>query len=149
MQRYSGAITVGAAFLALTGQALPTATDMAGDFCSRLASNIGIDEPETKDGRTVWTARALNFGQRFLFGGTAVTAVDVEAPDATTIKEYKQAKAMCIPADESAVCELVGPINFVLVWKGNRTVTPIREGETATVVVKGLKTSCETGGSAT
>ena len=139
------AVALLAAFTALSGQALPQDTNLTPDFCARLAKNVGVDKISVADGRTSWSANALNFGQRFLFGGTATTSVNVETIEPATLDDFRRAEKMCRAVDGGALCELKGPANFILVWKGNRSETEIASHETALVNVKGLKTSCETG----
>lgn len=137
-----------AAFVMLTGQApVPVGEDGA-DFCTRLGRNIGLDEAKLANDKGTWTANALNFGQRFLVGGTASTSVDVEPVEPSTVEDYKRAGDMCLSEGKGAVCRLVGPINFKFGWKGNRTVTPVLPDETAIVRVEGIKTSCQSGATA-
>jgi hypothetical protein len=129
--------------LALAGQAPLPSDTKAADFCSRLAGNIGIDRPAASDGLTTWTANALNFGQRFIFGGSAATGVGVEPVEPETVEDYRRLRDMCMPGKGSAVCRLVGPVEFELVWKGSKVVTPMAAGERATVTVKGTRTTCQ------
>jgi hypothetical protein len=135
------------AFLALTGQTPGPefVPDDGADFCMRLGRSIGIDEAKLAERRGAWTANALNFGQRFLVGGTASTSVAVEPIEPATVEDYKRASAMCETEGKGAVCRLSGPANFKFGWKGEQTVTPIRPDETAIVSVKGSKASCQSG----
>lgn len=133
------------AFVALTGQApaaKPSADDGA-DFCTRLGRNIGLEEPTLADGKAGWEANALNFGQRFLFGGTATTSLAVEPAEPATVDDYKRAEGMCTTEGKGAVCRLAGPINFRFGWKGNTTITPVLPNEKAIVRVEGIKTNCQ------
>ena len=125
-----------------TGATLPSPSSAAGDFCARLASNSGIDKPAAPDGRTEWTVSALNFGQRFIFGGTAVTGVDVKPVEPATVEDYKRLEDMCLPDSKGAICNLVGPVNFEFHWKGRKVVTPMEPGERATILIEGIKTTC-------
>ena len=136
-----------AAFVALTGQApapVPVAGDAA-DFCTRLGRNMGLDEAKLAEKKGGWKANALNFGQRFLVGGTASTSVNVEPVEPATVADYKRVSDMCAAEGNGAVCRLVGPVNFVFGWKGTRTVTAVRPAETAVVAVEGIKTFCQVG----
>ena len=143
MQKMIRASILGAAFVTLTGQALPTAADAGANFCTRLGQNIGLDESKLADRKAGWTANALNFGQRFLVGGTAATSVAAEPVEPVTVEEYKRADAMCVAEGKGAVCRLVGPVNFRFGWKGNTTVTPVMPHERAVVRVEGIKTICQ------
>ena len=147
MNSFGRAAVLCAAFVALTGQApAPVAVaDDGADFCTRLGRNIGIDEAKLADKKGQWKANALNFGQRFLVGGTASTSVDVEPVEPSTVEDYKRANDMCVAEGKGAVCRLVGPANFKFGWKGNKTVTPVLPDETATVSVEGIKTTCQLG----
>ncbi|WP_084489238.1 hypothetical protein [Novosphingopyxis baekryungensis] len=136
-----------AAFVALTGQALaiaPSSNDEA-DFCTRLGRSIGLDEAKLADGKGKWKASPFNFGQRFLFGGSAATSVNVEPIEPTTVDDFKRAEGMCEADGKGAACRLVGPVNFTFGWKGNKTVTFVLPNETATVRVEGSKTTCQSG----
>jgi len=138
-----------AAFVTLTGQSpepASVASDGA-DFCTRLGRNIGLDEAKLAEGKGGWKANALNFGQRFLVGGTASTSVDVEPVEPSTVEDYKRAGDMCVAEGKGAVCRLVGPVNFRFGWKGTNTVTPVLPAETAVVRVEGIKTFCQSGAS--
>lgn len=115
----------------------------SGDFCARLATNSGIDKPASPDGRTSWTVNALNFGQRFLFGGSAATGVGVRPIDPATVEDYKRLEGMCVPEGKGAVCRLAGPASFSFTWKGTQVVTPVEAGERAKVTVIGTRTTCE------
>jgi hypothetical protein len=106
---------------------------------------VGIDEAKLTDQKGGWKANALNFGQRFLVGGTASTSVDAEPVEPATVEDYKRAGGMCAAEGKGAVCRLVGPVNFRFGWKGNKTVTTVLPGETATVRVEGIKTTCKPG----
>lgn len=135
------------ALVTLTGQApapVPTPDDGA-DFCTRLGRNMGLDEAKLAEKKGGWKANALNFGQRFLVGGTASTSVDAEPIEPSTIDDYKRANDMCLAEGKGAVCRLVGPVNFKFGWKGNMTVTPVLPDETAVVSVEGIKTTCRVG----
>ena len=134
------------AFVALTGQTLPPALadDDSQNFCTRLGRNMGLGE--SKLARTSWEAHALNFGQRFLVGGTAAISLDVEPVEPSTAEDYKRALDMCEAEKKGAVCRLTGPANFKFGWKGNQTVTPVLPNETAVVRVEGIKTTCQLGG---
>ncbi|MEH3038328.1 MAG: hypothetical protein PGN23_17820 [Sphingomonas adhaesiva] len=125
--------------LSLSTGAAPAST---GDFCARLAENSGIEAPVAAEGRTEWTVNALNFGQRFLFGGTAATGVGLLPVEPATVEDYRRLETMCLPEDKGAVCKLVGPANFKFLWKGKRIITPLTAGERATITVKGTKTTC-------
>lgn len=131
-----------AALVAATGAAQPDGAK--GDFCARLAANSGIDKPAAPDGRTAWTANAVNFGQRFLLGGSAATGVGVKPIEPATVIEYKRLDDMCAMKGKGAVCRLVGPVTFKFNWKGHEILTPMTSGERATVEVIGTKTSCRT-----
>ena len=97
-------LSVCAAFFILTGQALPLASGAAtSNFCSRLATDSGIELPVATSGPTEWTVNALNFGQRFLLGGTAVTSVGVGAPEPATLDDYRRLENMCLPEGKGAV----------------------------------------------
>lgn len=137
------ATVLGAALIGLTGQAPPTLDGDGADFCARLAKNIGIETPKAANGRSGWTANALNFGQRFLVGGTASTSVDVEPAEPATVDDYKRASGMCTAEGKGAVCRLVGPANFKFGWKGNTSITPVLPDERAIVRVEGIKTNCQ------
>lgn len=135
--------TLCAALVALTGQAPPPVDGDGADFCTRLGKNIGIEEPKMADGKVGWKANALNFGQRFLVGGTAATLVAVEPVEPATVEDYKRADGMCTAEGKGAVCRLVGPINFRFGWKGNTTITPVLPGERAVVRVEDIKATCQ------
>ncbi|MEE4201776.1 hypothetical protein [Erythrobacter sp.] len=115
------------------------------DFCARLAANIGVEKTKIVDGNTQWTANALNFGQRVLFGGTAVTSVRAEPAEATSVEEYQRALGMCVAEGKGAACRLIGPVDFTLGWKGESTTTRVLDGERALVRVENTKTSCHAG----
>jgi hypothetical protein len=131
-----------AAFIALIVQTpLQAGSDPSG-FCARLAENAGIERTQTIDGETTWSANALNFGQRVLFGGTAATSVNVDPLQPATVEDYKRAATMCAAEGKGAICRLIGPINFEFSWKGIKTSTPVLTGEAATVVVEGTRATC-------
>ncbi len=135
------------ALVTMTGQApapVPSPDDGA-DFCTRLGRNMGLDEAKLAEKKGGWKANALNFGQRFLVGGTASTSVDAEPIEPSTIDDYKRANDMCVAEGKGAVCRLVGPVNFKFGWKGSKTVTPVLPAETAVVSVEGSKTTCQAG----
>jgi hypothetical protein len=106
---------------------------------------MGLDEAKLAGKTGEWKANALNFGQRFLVGGTASTSVDVEPIEPSTVDDYKRASEMCVAEGKGAVCRLVGPVNFYFGWKGSKTVTPVLPAETAVVSVEGMKTTCQLG----
>ena len=136
-------LSVCAAFFILTGQALPLPSGAATrDFCSRLATDSGIELPVATNGPTEWTVNALNFGQRFLLGGTAVTVVGVAAIEPATLDDYRRLDNMCLPEGKGAACKLLGPVDFNFTWKGRKIVTRIDSGERATILVAGTKTTC-------
>lgn len=131
--------------LLLTSQTSPPDPDpAAGDFCLRLAANSGIGATAAADGRTTWTANALNFGQRFIFGGTAATGVSVRPVEPVTVEDYRRMEDICQPEKKGAVCKLAGPLIFNFTWKGQRVATPMAADERATVTVRGLKSTCRT-----
>jgi hypothetical protein len=132
-----------APFFMLTGQTVPPPETEAGDFCFRLAKDSGIDRPAAPDGRTTWTINALNFGQRFIFGGSAATGVSVRPIPQATVEDYERMENMCLPEGKGAVCKLVGPVNFNFNWKGQKVVTPVAAGERATVSIFSTKTTCQ------
>jgi hypothetical protein len=134
-----------AALLLSTGAKTPPPSDSAkADFCARLATDSGIDKPSSPDGRTSWTANAMNFGQRFLLGGSAATGVGVKPIEPATVAEYKRLDDMCMMKGKGAICRLVGPVTFKFNWKGRENLVPMAQGERATVEVVGTKTSCRT-----
>lgn len=147
MNNLMRASVVCTAFVTLTGQApAPVLIPADGtDFCTRLGRNIGLDEAKLAEKRGGWKANALNFGQRFLVGGTASTSVDVEPVEPSTVDDYKRASDMCVAEGKGAVCRLVGPANFKFGWKGSKTVTTVLPAETAVVSVEGIKTTCQVG----
>ncbi|MEJ8630336.1 hypothetical protein P0F65_11785 [Sphingomonas sp. I4] len=135
----------GAALLASTAAVSSAQPDaVKGDFCARLAMNSGIDKPAAPDGRTAWTANAMNFGQRFLIGGSAATGVGVKPIEPANVAEYKRLDDMCMMKGKGAICRLVGPVTFKFNWKGRENLVPMAHGERATVEVVGTKTSCRT-----
>ena len=123
-----------------------SAPAMAGDpdFCARLAANADIKAPPPVDGRTSWTASALNFGQKFLFGGTAATGVAAQPSEPATVEDYKRLTKACEGDSKGATCKLAGPLEFQRTWKTKTTTTSMAAGERATVIVRGLKSSCQT-----
>lgn len=131
-----------ASFLFLTGQTAPPPLSTATDFCSRLATDSGIDRPPTSGGGTEWTVNAMNFGQRFIFGGSAATGVGVTPVEPATVEDYQRLENMCMPEGKGAVCKLMGPVNFKFMWKGRKIVTLLTTGERATILVAGTKTTC-------
>ena len=136
-------LTASASFILLTGQTMPPSpTAVTGDFCSRLATNSGIDRPVAPDGRTTWTVSAINFGQRFIAGGSSATGVGVSPVEPATVEDYRRLENMCLPDGKGAVCKLFDPVNFNFIWKGKKIVTPMSAGERATVSVVGTKTTC-------
>ncbi|WP_294196979.1 hypothetical protein [uncultured Sphingomonas sp.] len=138
-----GGAMVGLMALVVAGPAIAQSTDgPAKDFCTRLALDSGIDKPAAPDGRTEWTVNAMNFGQRFLLGGSVATGVGVMPAEPATVEDFRRAEDACLPEGKGAVCRLVGPINFRFTWKGRRIVTPLVAGERATVTVVGTKTTC-------
>ena len=84
--------------------------------------------------------------QRFLIGGTATTSVNVEPVEPASVEDYKRVSKMCQPEGKAAVCRLTGPANFRFGWKGNVITTPVLKDEVAVVTVKGIKTTCQSGG---
>ena len=58
------------------------------------------------------------------------------------VEDYRRLENMCLPEGKGAICKLVGPVNFKLIWKGRRIVTPMDAGERATILVKGTETTC-------
>lgn len=106
---------------------------------------MGFDEAKLAEKKGGWKANALNFGQRFLVGGTASTSVDAEPIEPSTVDDYRRASDMCVAEGKGAVCRLVGPVNFKFGWKGSKTVTPVLPAETAVVSVEGIKTTCRPG----
>ena len=135
------------ALVTLTGQAPApgSISDDGADFCTRLGSNMGLDEAKLAEKKGGWKANALNFGQRFLVGGTASTSVNVEPIEPVTIDDYKRVSDMCVAEGKGAVCRLAGPVNFAFGWKGTKTVTAVLPTETAVVSVEGSKTTCQLG----
>lgn len=132
-----------AVLFTLTGQTSPpTSTIATGDFCSRLAADSGIEKRAASDGHTGWTVNAMNFGQRFLVGGSAATGVGVAPVEPATVEDYRRLEDMCLPEGKGAVCKLVGPVNFKFMWKGRKIVTPMATGERATILVVGTRTTC-------
>jgi hypothetical protein len=125
-----------------TGAAAPPPATATSDFCARLAANSGIERPATSRGLTFWTVNAMNFGQRFLVGGSAATGVGVSPVEPSTIEDYRRLENMCLPEGKGAVCNLYGPVNFNFIWKGRKIVTPMETGERATILVAGTKTTC-------
>ena len=133
-------------FLALTGQ-VAASDPLSGEgrnFCARLGAEMGLDEKKLAE--TGWEAKALNFGQRFLIGGTATTSVNVEPVEPATIEEYRRVAKMCQSEGKAAVCRLTGPANFRFGWKGTVITTPVLKDEVAVVTVKGITTTCQSGG---
>ena len=115
-----------ASFIVITGAAPAVSlADPTGDFCTRLARNSGIDKPSAPDGHTVWTVSALNFGQRFIVGGSAATGIGVKPVEPATLDDYHRLENMCEPEGKGAVCKLVGPVNFAFIWKGIGIITPM------------------------
>lgn len=146
MNSFVRASVVCAAFVTLTGQVAEDAVD----FCTRLGRNMGLDEAKLAEKKGGWKANALNFGQRFLVGGTASTSVNAEPIEPATVDDYKRVSDMCVAEGKGAVCRLAGPVNFEFGWKGTKTVTAVLPAETAVVTVEGIRTSCQLGtGSAT
>ena len=137
-----GRLVLCASFACLTGQAAPPTPVTATDFCSRLAKDSEIDRSASSDGSTGWTVNAMNFGQRFIFGGSAATGVGVMPVEPATVEDYRRLEDMCLPKGKGAVCNLLGPVNFKFTWKGRRIVTPLTAGERATILVAGTKTTC-------
>lgn len=134
-----------APMLLLSAQAAPVAAP-DGDFCTRLAANAGIERPAPPPpGPTSWTVNALNFGQRFIFGGAAATGVRVTPVEPATAADYRRLEDLCMPEDRGATCNLVGPLNFKFIWKGKKVLTPMQPGERATIIVAGTRTTCRSG----
>lgn len=134
-----------ASFFMLTSETSPPPPGaVTGDFCFRLATNSGIDRPAAPNGRTTWTVSPFNFGQRFIFGGSAATGISVSPVEPATVEDYRRLEDMCLPEGKGAVCKLVGPVDFNFIWKGQKTVTPMTVGERATITVLGTKTTCRT-----
>lgn len=132
-----------ATLLLLTSETTPPPPQtLAGDFCSRLAANSGIDKPTAPDGRTEWTVNAMNFGQRFILGGSAATGVGVSPVEPATVEDYRRLENMCLPEGKGAVCKLAGPVIFNFTWKGRKIPTPMAAGERATILVAGTRTTC-------
>ena len=142
MTKASRLAACAAASIALSFQTPLQADSAPSGFCARLAENAGIEETKVVDGETTWSASALNFGQRVLFGGTATTSVNVEVVEPATVEDYKRAETMCAAEGRGAVCRLIGPINFKFVWKGNKTLTAVHADETAMVVVESTRATC-------
>jgi hypothetical protein len=91
-------------FVLFTGATLPSpAANSASDFCTRLAIASGIERPAAPDGQTEWTVNALNFGQRFIFGGSAATGVGVNPVEPATVEDYRRLEDMCLPEGKGAV----------------------------------------------
>ncbi|WP_294239611.1 hypothetical protein [uncultured Sphingomonas sp.] len=133
-----------AGLLVSTGAIPAQPEKVSADFCARLAADSGIDKPASPDGRTKWTASAMNFGQRVLLGGSAATGVGVKPIEPATVAEYKRLDDMCTVKGKGAICRLVGPVTFKFNWKGREILIPMAAGERATVEVIGYKTSCRT-----
>lgn len=150
MNRTTRILVLGMIYGALTGQAPVSATDAdsAADFCTRLGRAIGLNDTKLSDAPAGWKANALNFGQRFLVGGTATTSVHVEPVEPASVDDYKRLTDMCAAEGKGAVCRLIGPVAFHFGWKGSRTEVPVLPGETAAVRVEGSRTSCQPGGAA-
>ncbi|WP_233150533.1 hypothetical protein [Sphingomonas mollis] len=125
-----------------TSPPFPSPQSPSGDFCSRLAINSGIDKPAAPDGRTEWTVNAMNFGQRFILGGSAATGVGVSPVEPATVEDYRRLENMCMPEGKGAVCKLAGPVIFNFTWKGRKIPTPMAIGERATILVAGTRTTC-------
>ena len=123
--------------LTLMGQAAPQP-----DFCARLAADSGIDRPAAADGSTEWTVNAMNFGQRFVFRGSAATGVGVIPVEPASVDDYRRLEDMCLPQGKGAICKLVGPVVFKFMWKGRKIMTPMAAGERATISVLGTRTTC-------
>jgi hypothetical protein len=132
-------------FLVLTGQALAGGLPSDGEasFCTRLGRTIGLDEAKLSEAKDGWQASALNFSQRFFFGGGTSMSVGVDLPETATVDDYRRAEGMCTMERRGALCRLVGPINFKMGWKGSNTVTPVMVNEKAIVRIDGNKASCE------
>lgn len=126
----------------LMEQGNPVTSNAGADFCSRLAANSGIDLPADAKPGAGWTADALNFGQRFLFGGSTAIAVGVVPVEPAAIEDYKRLEDMCLPEGKGAVCKLVGPVIFKFTWKGRKTLTPLSSGERAVISLGGTKARC-------
>ena len=84
----------------------------------------------------------MNFGQRFILGGSAATGVGVTPVEPATVEDYQRLENMCMPEGKGAVCKLIGPVNFKFMWKGRKIVTLLTTGERATILVAGTKTTC-------
>jgi hypothetical protein len=136
---------LGAALVALTAQSPAPAAGDSGDFCTRLGRAVGVDEAKLADEKPGWSVNALNFGQRFIVGGSATTSVNAEAAEPATVEDYKRADAMCVAEGKGAVCRLSGPVGFRFGWKGNVLLTLVLAGESAVVRVEGSKTHCQPG----
>ena len=128
---------------ALFTQSAASATEP--DFCARLATDLGIDEPADADGRTEWTANSLNFGQRFLWGGSSATSFGVDPPENPTVADYQRIAEYCETTKKGAICRLQGPLIFKLGFKGKEYMTPLIAGEEAVVRTNGTKTMCKAG----
>ncbi|MDG6078621.1 hypothetical protein E3U23_05370 [Erythrobacter litoralis] len=129
--------------IALSGQT--TASAAEADFCARLAAGLGIDKPVSADGRTEWTTNSLNFGQRFLWGGSASTSLGIDPPENPTVADYERISEYCEATKKGAICRLQGPLTFRLGFKGSEYKTPLMPGEEAVVSVQGTKTMCKAG----
>ncbi len=137
-------LTTAAFFALVSGSPAAQVSVPKPDFCARLAQNSGIDQPASPDGRTEWTAHAMNFGQRFLIGGSVATGVGLRPVEPATLDDYRRLDTMCTVKGKGAVCQLIGPAIFKFTWKGREILTPMAAGERATVSVLGSKTNCRT-----
>ena len=143
MQLRLRTLTLCIALAASFGQSAASAAEP--DFCARLAADLGIDEPVAADGRTEWTANSLNFGQRFLWGGSAATSLGIDPPENPTVADYQRIAEYCETTKKGAICRLQGPLVFKLGFKGKEYNTPLMEGEEAVVRTNGTKTMCKSG----
>lgn len=141
-----GRLPLWGGLLILVGQIAPSPSKAAtDDFCTRLAKDSGIDRPPSPDGRSEWTVSALDFGQRFIFGGSSATGMGVRPVEPASVADYRRLEDMCLPAGKGAVCMLRGPVVFKFIWKGRTILTPLTTGERATVSAIGTKTTCRSG----
>ncbi|MCW2382863.1 hypothetical protein M2338_002428 [Sphingobium sp. B2D3B] len=136
-------LRVGALLLLASAGAAQSRDAHQGDFCARLAANIGVDKPASPDGLTTWTANAANFGQRFIFGGTVSTGLSVSPVEPATVEDYKRLTNMCATQGKGAICRLEGPLDFTFTWKGQSIVTPMEAEERAVVTVAGTRMTCQ------
>jgi hypothetical protein len=124
----------------------PSPTAAPGDFCQRLAQNIGVKVHPKAPGPTTWTIDAVPFIRLLVpIPGSVATGMGARPIEPASAADYRRVDEMCQPDGKGAVCRLLGPVRFSFLWRGARTFSLIYPGERARVRIVSTRTTCQAG----